>query len=220
MEKVNHVVKSSRSYGQFCALARSLDVVGDRWTLLIVRELLAGPMRYTKLKASLESVATNLLATRLKTMEANGIVERRLEDAGVVYALTPWGSELREPMEAFGRWGVPLLATGQGDDAFQPRWLTLALPALLRGAIASPPVELGIETDGFLMTLRVDEDGPTAFVPDRAPASVLTATPEVVVALTAGAISIEQAVAAGEFRGDLNLLRTAFATVAPLTNSN
>ncbi|MGC4940845.1 winged helix-turn-helix transcriptional regulator [Kribbella sp. DT2] len=223
MEKVNQV-KGSRSYGQYCALARSLDVVGDRWTLLIVRELLPGPMRYTELKTSLEGIATNLLATRLKTMEANGIVERRLEDAGVVYALTPWGTGLREPMEALGRWGAPLLATGQGDDAFQPRWLTLALPALLQGATASPPVELGIETDGFLMILRVDEDGPSAFVPDQDPASVLTAAPDVIVALAAGAISIEQAVAAGEFRGDAKVLRTAFVPartkVTPPTNGD
>lgn len=224
MENVNQQVKGSRSYGQFCALARSLDVVGDRWTLLIVRELLPGPMRYTELKTSLNSIATNLLATRLKTLEADGIVERRLGDAGVVYALTPWGAGLREPMEALGRWGAPLLATGQGDDDFQPRWLTLALPALLRGATASPPVELGIETDGFLMALRVDEDGPSTFVPDRDPASVFTAAPDVVVALAAGAISIEQAVAAGEFRGDSNILRTAFAPVranlTPLTNGD
>jgi len=210
MEKVNQKA-GSRSYGQFCALARSLDVVGDRWTLLIVRELLPGPMRYTELKTSLTSIATNLLAARLKTMEASGIVERRLEDAGVVYALTPWGAELREPMDALGRWGAPLLATGQGDDVFQPRWLTLALPALLRGATASPPVELGIETDGFLMVLRVDEDGPSAFVPDREPASVFTAAPDVVVALATEAISIKQALAAGEFRGDSTVLRTAFA---------
>ncbi|WP_328606771.1 helix-turn-helix transcriptional regulator [Amycolatopsis sp. NBC_00345] len=224
MEKVNQKAKGPRSYGQFCALARSLDVVGDRWTLLIVRELLPGSMRYTELKTSLKGIATNLLSERLKTMEVNGIVERRLEGAGVGYALTPWGAGLREPMEALGRWGAPLLATGQGDDAFQPRWLTLALPALLRGATAAPPVELGIETDGFLMVLRVDEDGPSAFVPDRDPASVLTAAPDVVVGLATGAISIEQAVAAGEFRGDSNVLRTAFvparADVTPQANGD
>lgn len=224
MEKVNHTAKSPRSYGQFCALARSLDVVGDRWTLLIVRELIPGPMRYTELKTSLKGIATNLLAERLKTMEANGIVERRIEDASVVYALTPRGAGLREPMEALGRWGAPLLATGQGDDAFQPRWLTLALPALLRGATASPPVELGIETDNFLMALRVGEDGPSAFVPDRVPASVFTTAPDVIVALATGAISIEQAVAAGEFQGDSNVLRTVFtpvrADVAPLANGD
>lgn len=222
MDNVNQHSKSRRSYGQFCALARSLDVVGERWALLIVRELLPGPMRYTALKTSLKGIATNLLAERLRTMEANGIVERRLEDAGVAYALTPWGMGLREPMEALGRWGAPLLVTGRGDDAFQPRWLTLALPALLRGATASPPIELGIATDGFLMALRVDEDGPSAFVPDRDPPSIFTAAPDIVVALAAGAISIEQAVAAGEFRGDSNVLRTAFApvraNVTPLTD--
>lgn len=169
-------------------------------------------MRYTELKTSLKGIATNLLAERLRTMEANGIVERRLGDVGVAYALTPWGMGLREPMEALGRWGAPLLATGRGDDAFQPRWLTLAMPALLRRTTASPPVELGIETDGFLMTLRVDEDGPSAFVPEREPASVFTAAPDVVVALAAGAIGIEQAVASGEFRGDWNVLRAVFAT--------
>ncbi|WP_216208655.1 winged helix-turn-helix transcriptional regulator [Amycolatopsis aidingensis] len=213
MDKVNRQSKGPRTYGQFCALARSLDVVGERWTLLIVRELLPGPMRYTELKASLKGIATNLLAERLRTMEANGIVERRLEDAGVAYALTPWGTGLREPMEALGRWGAPLLATGRGQDSFQPRWLVVALPALLRGATASPPVELGIETDGFLMALALGEDGPSAFVPDRVPTSVFTAAPDVVVALAAGAISIEQAVAAGEFRGDSDVLRSAFAPV-------
>lgn len=206
------IVKQGKTYGQFCALARSLDVVGERWTLLIARELLPGPMRYGELKTSLNGIATNLLAERLRTMEANGLVERRLEPAGVVYALTPWGEGLREPMEALGRWGVPLLSTGRGGDAFQPRWLTLALPILLRGATSASPIELGIETDGFALVLRVDEDGPSAFVrPGDAPETVLAASPDVVVGLAVGAVTPEQAVVAGELRGDLNVLRAAFA---------
>lgn len=211
MDKVNRKSHGSRTYGQFCALARSLDVVGERWTLLIVRELLPGPMRYTELKNSLTGIATNLLAERLKTMESNGIVERRLGDAGVTYALTSRGEGLREPMESLGRWGTPLLATGRGEDTFQPRWLTLALPALLRGITADPPVELGIETDGFSMVLRVDEDGPHVSVrPDDMPETLLVAAPDTVVALAAGAISPRQAEAAGELRGDPNVLRTVF----------
>lgn len=220
MEKVNHSTKQAKSYGQFCALARSLDVVGERWTLLIVRELLPGPMRYTDLKASLAGIATNLLAERLRSMAANGIVERRLEDAGVVYALTPWGAELREPLEALGRWGSPLLASGQGDDAFQPRWLTLALPALLRGARADPAAELGIETDGFRMVLRVDADGPRVTVgTGGAPTTVFAAPPDVVVALAAGGIDVEDALAAGELRGDPTVLRATFAR-SPHDDSN
>jgi DNA-binding HxlR family transcriptional regulator len=85
MDKVNQQSKRSRSYGQFCALARSLDIVGERWTLLIVRELLPGPMHYTQLKTSLKGIATNLLAERLRTMESNGIVERRLEDSAWIH---------------------------------------------------------------------------------------------------------------------------------------
>ncbi|MGO1972087.1 MAG: winged helix-turn-helix transcriptional regulator [Propionibacteriaceae bacterium] len=199
--------------------------MGERWTLLIVRELLPGPMRYTELKTSLNGIATNLLAERLRTMEASGIVTRRLASGGVAYALTPWGEGLREPMEALGRWGAPLLATGCGEDAFQPRWLTLALPALLRGRTASPPIELGVETDGFTMVLRVDQEGPSVFArPDDMPDTVLSAGPDVVVALAAGAISIEQAVATGDLRGDLSVLRAAFTVdpvnVVPPTDSD
>lgn len=211
LENINHGPRGRRSYSQFCALARSLDVVGERWTLLIVRELLPGPMRYTELKNSLSGIATNLLAGRLRNMEENGIVERRLEDASVTYALTPWGADLREPLEALGRWGAPLLATGRGNDAFEPRWLTLALPALLRGATASPPVELGIETDRLTMVLRIDEQGPTAFVlAGDPPQALLTAGPDVVVGLATGKTSIDDT-DTYRFHGDVNVLQIAFA---------
>ncbi|MFD9941587.1 winged helix-turn-helix transcriptional regulator [Nonomuraea sp. NPDC059023] len=211
MDNVKQTSKRPRSYGQFCALARALDIVGERWTLLIVRELLPGPMRYTELKTSLAGIATNLLAERLRALESNGIVERRLEQAGVVYALTPWGAGLREPMEALGRWGAPLVMTGRDGDSFQPRWLTLALPGLLRGITATPPVELGIETDGFLMVLRIDEHGPNAIIrPDRQPDTVFTAEPEVVIGLAAGALTIDQALSLGAVRGDRQVLDRAF----------
>jgi DNA-binding HxlR family transcriptional regulator len=220
VEIVKREGRGPRSYGQFCALARALDVVGDRWTLLIVRELLPGPMRYTELRASLVGAATNLLAERLRTLEANGILERRLTESGVVYALTPWGAGLREPMESLGRWAAPLLMTGRGADSFQPRWLTLACPALLRGTTATPPVELGVETEGFLMVLRVDEDGPSAFVrPDQRPDTIFTAEPEVVVGLAVGGLTIDQALAMGDLQGDRRVLCTVFppgrATVVP-----
>ncbi|QBS39402.1 HxlR family transcriptional regulator [Nocardia sp. CS682] len=211
MDEVKHEPKNPRSYGQFCALARALDIVGERWTLLIVRELLPGPMRYTELKNSLAGIATNLLAERLRTLESNGILQRQLGDSGVRYALTPWGASLREPMEALGRWGAPLLMTGRNDDSFQPRWLALALPALLRGITATPAVELGIETDGFRMVLRIDEDGPSATAsPGQQPDTVFTAAPEVVVGLAAGGLTIDQALDAGNLHGDNRILSTVF----------
>ena len=88
-----------RSYGQYCALARALDVIGDRWALLIVRELLDGPRRYNELLAGLPGVATNLLAERLRTLESSGVVESSADGR---YALTAWRIGLREPIYALG----------------------------------------------------------------------------------------------------------------------
>ena len=209
VENVNRVAR--RSYGQFCGLARALDIVGDRWNLLIVRELLPGPLRYSDLKASLPGVASNLLAERLRTMEEAGIVERALGDLGVLYGLTRWGAELKEPMEALGRWGVPLLAAGRGDDEFRPRWLSLALPAILQGRTAAPPVEVGFEVEGLLIVLRIDEGGPSARIgDDHRPKIVLVAEADTVVGLVAGALTIDQALDAGELRGDADALRRVF----------
>ena len=87
-----------------------------------------------------------------------------------MYALTPWGSQLREAIEALIRWSIPLMASGRGGDVFQPRWLAVALEALLRGRTAKPPAELGIEVAGLFMTLRIGKDGPHVTVePDPAP---------------------------------------------------
>ncbi|OBB19092.1 HxlR family transcriptional regulator [Mycolicibacterium setense] len=209
---------TSRSYGQFCALARALDVVGDRWNLLIVRELLPGPLRYGELKSSLAGIATNLLSERLKSLESNGIVERRLGEPGVVYALTRWGSELREPMEALGRWGAPLLASGRGDDSFHPRWLVLAIPALLQGATADPPVSVGLEVEGYLIDLHLDQSGPRAIAGlDPRPRTILSASPDTVVALAAGAITVDQAIDAGHLEGGAGDLRKVFRRRAPKT---
>src|SRR2546429_4137035 len=183
----------TRSYGQYCGLARALDAVGDRWSLLIVRELIAGPMRYSELVASLDGIATNLLAGRLRSLDSSGVIERRLgQTSGVVYALTPWGSQLREAIEALIRWSTPLMASGRGGDAWQPRWLAVALKALLRGRTAKPPAELGIEVAGSFMTLRIGMDGPHVTVqPDRRPDTILKAEPEAVPQLAARAITID-----------------------------
>jgi DNA-binding HxlR family transcriptional regulator len=200
---------SARSYGQFCGLARALDTVGDRWSLLIVRELIPGPLRYGELVAALGGIATNLLADRLRRLESSGVVERRLsETSGVVYTLTPWGSQLREPVEALVRWSSPLMVSGpRGDDAFEPRWLAVALPALLSGRTAKPPAEVGLEVSGVLTTLRIDEDGPRVTVrPDRLPDTILTAAPEVVLGLAASALTIDDALSAGSVHGDRRTL--------------
>src|SRR3712207_6674695 len=99
---------SGRSYDQFCALAKALDVLGERWTLLVVRELLLGPKRYSDLLEGLPGIGTNLLATRLKTLEANGLVARRrlpAPAASTVYELTDRGRGLEPALYELMRWG-------------------------------------------------------------------------------------------------------------------
>jgi DNA-binding HxlR family transcriptional regulator len=118
-----------RSYGQYCSVAKALDVVGDRWTLLIVRELLArGPSRYTDLRSGLPGIATNLLADRLRELEAAGLVAR--EDAPppvatTLFRLTERGAALQPVLHELGRWGVPLMREYKADDEFRAQWLRL-----------------------------------------------------------------------------------------------
>jgi DNA-binding HxlR family transcriptional regulator len=119
-----------RSYGHFCSIARALDVVGDRWTLLIVRELLVqGPCRFTDLRNGLPGVAPNLLSTRLKELEAAGLVTR--EDAPppiatVLYTLSETGQALEPALKALGLWGLRFMAEERPDDAFRAQWLAYA----------------------------------------------------------------------------------------------
>ena len=116
-----------RSYGQYCPLAKTLDVVGDRWSLLIVRELLTlGDCRYTDLRKGLPGIATNLLADRLRDLEDVGVVSRVAAAppvATTLFRLTPRGEELRPVLRAMAEWGVPLLAGAGDDDVFQAHWL-------------------------------------------------------------------------------------------------
>ena len=103
-----------RSYDEYCAIAKSLDVVGDRWTLLIVRELaLRGACRYTDLRNGLPGIATNLLAERLRELEHAGVVAREEAPppiATTLFRLTPRGEQLRPVLEDLVRWGIPLMA--------------------------------------------------------------------------------------------------------------
>ena len=121
---------SSRPYDQYCAVARALEVVGDRWTLLIVRELLTGPKRHTDLRHGLPGIATNLLSDRLRELHARGVIRRRVlapPAASSVYELTERGEELRGVVHAVARWGTPLLAQRRPGDAYRLSWLLLTL---------------------------------------------------------------------------------------------
>ncbi|MER6134952.1 helix-turn-helix domain-containing protein [Streptomyces sp. NPDC001815] len=125
-----------RSYDQYCSAARALDAVGDRWTLLIVRELLAGPRRYTDLHADLPGVSTDVLASRLKDMERDGLATRRRlppPAAAYVYELSGRGRALLPVLQALGEWGAPLLAERRPTDAVRAHWFALPLMRSLAG---------------------------------------------------------------------------------------
>ncbi|WP_137990056.1 winged helix-turn-helix transcriptional regulator [Streptomyces vilmorinianum] len=127
-----------RSYDQYCAAARALDLVGDRWTLLIVRELLAGPRRYTDLHADLPGVSTDMLAGRLKDMEGAALVTRRRLPApasAYVYELTPRGRELLPVLRALAEWGAPALEEPRPTDAVRAHWFAIPLLGALAGRI-------------------------------------------------------------------------------------
>ena len=207
----------ARSYGQYCGLARALDIIGERWSLLIVRELLVGPARYSDLAARLPGIATNLLADRLKALAAAGVVERRLADDrnSVLYALTPWGEQLREPVEALLRWSLPLMRSGPGEDAFRGHWLAVALRALLHGRTSHDLVTVGVECHDTRLAVQVDQTGPSVVLhPDPLPSTTLRARAEVVLGLAAGELGIEEALEVGELRGDPEVLAEVFTSTS------
>jgi DNA-binding HxlR family transcriptional regulator len=202
-----------RNYGQYCSIARALDVVGDRWTLLIVRELLLrGPCRFTDLKNGLPGIATNLLSTRLKELEGAGLVSR--EDAPppvatVLYTLTENGLALEPALKALGLWGLRYMTDERPADAFQARWLAYAptwfttdadpgAPAAIIQLIASGE-EAVIELGGGQVRTRVGR----AADPDL----VLDGPPRAILGLLTGVIDIDLATKIGlAVRGRRDLL--------------
>lgn len=153
-----------RSYHQYCALARALDVVGERWTLLIIRELFSRDSRYSDLRDSLPGIASNLLAARLRQLQANGIIESYDAPRPVratVYRLTSRGRELGPAIRALVSWGAPLVAEGQGDDAFRTHWLTLGLPTFFDGVDVADlaPLTVLVRTGDEPATLQVTDGG-------------------------------------------------------------
>lgn len=120
----------AKHYDQYCPVAHALELVGERWSLLIVRELLKGPKRYTDLAAVLPRIGTNVLASRLKDLEACGVVEKRRlppPTPAQVYELTPYGHALKPVMRELALWGLRSLPAPESEDALVPGWLPSAL---------------------------------------------------------------------------------------------
>src|SRR6478735_2564104 len=135
----------SRGYGQFCGLAKALDLIGGRWALLIVRDLLTGPKRFSELQEGLPGVPSNVLTARLRELEDAGIVLRRAAErpgGGVVYDLTDFGRELEQPLIRLGFWGARAMGPKHLGDYVSVDSLALALRGSFRPEHADGPPRL------------------------------------------------------------------------------
>jgi DNA-binding HxlR family transcriptional regulator len=202
-----------RSYDEYCSLAKSLDVVGDRWTLLIIRELaMRGACRYTDLRNGLPGIATNLLAERLRELEHAGVIGR--EDAPppiatTLFRLTPRGEQLRPVLEGLIRWGIPLMTEQRPEDAVRSHWIASALELMLTDSRPdeSPiTIELDIgdqpivveTSDGAIHTRLGPADTADAFVTGEA---------RMIMGLFLGLTALADAEAAGvSYQGDPAIL--------------
>jgi DNA-binding HxlR family transcriptional regulator len=202
-----------RSYGQYCSVAKALDVVGDRWTLLIIRELLVrGACRYTDLKNGLPGIATNLLADRIRELAAAGLVTREEAPppvATTLIRLTEAGQALDPVMHALGWWGTRYMAAPAEGDAFCSQWFAYPVEFFLRDRDPdAPPATLEprsaadpavIEVSGGAVSVRVGS------VP--APDLVITGPPQPILGLFTGHLSVPEVTALGlEISGDTRVL--------------
>lgn len=175
--QVHYARRMSRSYGQHCAVAKSLDLVGDRWTLLIVRELLDRPRRYGDLLSCLAPIATDMLAGRLRDLERNGLVVKRelpRPASGNVYDLTADGRALEEVIHALARWGRHLITTRAPKDLVRPQWLVRAVQAYVRPDRTGPDLVLRLATPQGGATLCIGADRVEVLGDDVVPDVVLT----------------------------------------------
>ena len=167
----------AKRYDQYCPVAHALELVGERWSLLIVRELLTGPKRYTDLAGALPHIGTNVLAARLKELERCGIVgKRRLPPPtpAQVYELTPYGVALKPVMRELALWGIRSLGAPREDDELAPGWLESALDTVF--APVAPPGSLEFRVGGEVASIV---DGEARHGPAEQPDVVLEADTDV-----------------------------------------
>ena len=183
-----------KSYEQMCTVAAALDVIGDRWTVLLLRELLGGPARFQDLKDGLPGIATNLLTERLRRMETDGLV-RRPEGGSTLYTLTERGAATRPLVEALGFWGgsIPRITPPVHERSM--RALAVALQAILVRAAAQPPerVIVELESDGEFAEITLGPEPSVVVRPVVEPDARVRSTTADMSVLLAGRIAATDA---------------------------
>jgi DNA-binding HxlR family transcriptional regulator len=189
-----------RSYSQYCSVAKALDVLGDRWTLLIIRELLlSGPGRYTDLRNGLPGIATNLLSDRLRELEAAGLIER--EDApppvaSTLFRLTARGEAIKPVIHELGVWGVPYMAEGpEPQDVFRGRWLVWPAELFLTDSEPDgPPLAIELRAEGEAVVIEAEAGAVTVRAGSAEQAdAVISGPPHEILGLLSGHLDVEEA---------------------------
>jgi len=196
----------SRTYDQYCPVARALELVGERWTLLVARELLLGPRRFTDLMAGLPGISANVLAGRLKDLEQEGMVARRTlppPAASAVYELTPEAAGLVSVLATMAEWGMTILGEPRARDEVRGEWIVLGL------AVTAPAPDVGdgttyeLHIDGEVLHVQVrDGNLRPHHGPADDPDAVLTTDAMALADLWAGRLDVDDALTAGRVTVD------------------
>jgi DNA-binding HxlR family transcriptional regulator len=211
----------SKKFDQYCPVAHALSLVGERWALLVVRELMHGPKRYTDLAQGLPGIGTNILAARLRDLEECGVVEKRKlppPAASMVYELTEYGAGLNEALYALARWGARSLGPPGPDDELYPEWGVNAFPALFNAEAARGLTETYVlKIDGDVFTARIENGSLEASMGGADDADVVVELDmETFFALTGGELEPRDAVKSGRARvdGDRAVLERCFKVLS------
>lgn len=195
---------ANRAYGQYCGLARAAEIVGERWAILIIRDLLVEPKRFSDLHRGLPGIPTNVLTSRLKALEEEGVVRRRLlprPTSAIVYELTEFGQELEPVVIAFGRWGAKMLGEPRPDEVVTPDSMVMAMRSTFRRE-AAKGVRAGFELRMGPVTIHaiVDDGRVTAAQGPLPDADLIVEAGPAIKAVMAGELTPAQAVESGAVR--------------------
>ncbi|MET0821358.1 MAG: helix-turn-helix domain-containing protein [Aeromicrobium sp.] len=200
---------AAREYGQYCGVTQALELVGERWALLIVRDLLVGPRRYGELAEGLPRIPSNILAARLKELQAAGILRRAPRSRVVVYELTPYGRELEPVILALGAWGFKAMGDPREEQVVTPDSMTMALRTAFRPQVAAqlPATSYAARLGAAELLVRVDGASLDVSRGDG-PVDLSFATGPGIRRLISGELAPEQAISTGVVevlhgRGDL-----------------
>jgi DNA-binding HxlR family transcriptional regulator len=190
---------AARDYGQYGGITRALELVGERWALLIVRDLLVGPRRYGELAAGLPRIPSNILAARLKELQAAGVIRRMPRSRIIVYELTPYGRELEPVVLALGAWGFRALGEPREEQVITPDSMTIDLRTAFRANVAAelPATAYGARLGPAELLIRVD--GPALEVSrGEGPVDLAFAAGPGIHRLISGELDPARAIATGE----------------------